>query len=475
VRRVALMMWEDGRVYYSDPLLATLLYLQTHGLDYGLDEANPKDLRLGKSTLRPFAPNDGAYVNADAHGYQILLDFSGPEEFPTFSLSDVLAGNVSPDAIRGNVVMLGPLASSLKDFLSCPVSKRFPGLMLHAHVVNQLLRHAVDGQRPLRFWKELQEAAWVLAWCVAGTLAGSNVRSPFVFLPVAGACLGALFAIYWVALLANLWLLVITPGVAFTCAAALSTSHQAYLEKKQRAVLMQLFSQHVSANIAADIWDHREQFMEGHRPKPQVLTGTVFFSDLKGFTRMAETLPPDVLIDWLNEYMEIMASLIEQHGGMINKYMGDAIMAVFGAPIPRTTEQEIQQDATNAVRCALAMAEQLDGLNADWEKRGLPTTTMRIGIATGPLVSGSIGGSKRLEYTVTGDTVVVAKRLESADKNSTSLEKASLSCRILITEKTSAMLGPQFKVRAVGPMRLEGRNQTVGVFVAIGEEGPRKR
>jgi adenylate cyclase len=272
-------------------------------------------------------------------------------------------------------------------------------------------------------------------------------------------------------LVSNLWLLLVAPAVGFTSAAAISISHQAYLERRQRDVLMQLFAQHVSANIATDIWNHRDQFMDGHHPKPQVIPGTVIFTDLQGFTGTAEALPPEVLLDWLNEFMEAMTGIIQKHGGMVNKYMGDAIMAVFGAPIPRVTDDEIRQDATYAVRSALAMAEELDRLNEGWRRRSLPTTMMRVGIASGPLVSGSIGGAGRLEYTVTGDTVVIAKRLESVEKESTTFEKASRSCRILITEETFSMLGPQFTTRLLGPMRLEGKNRNVGVYVLIDEKG----
>jgi class 3 adenylate cyclase len=120
------------------------------------------------------------------------------------------------------------------------------------------------------------------------------------------------------------------------------------------------------------------------------------------------------------------------------------------------------------------MGEQLDHLNASWTERGLPTTQMRVGIATGSLVSGSIGGAKRLEYTVTGDTVVIAKRLESAEKGSTDLEKVSESCRVLIAESTNTMLGSCFHVREVGPMLLEGKHRSVGAYVVLRTSGDQK-
>ena len=473
-RRALLIMDDGDEQYYGVGFLAAQLYLQQFNIELEQDENHTEQFQLGKAKLRPFEPDDGAYVNADARGLQILLDFRGPATFPTYSITDVLTGKIPAEVLHGNVVIIGPLASSLKDHLITPLAKRFPGLLMHAHVVNQLLRQAIEGQQPLHFWNEWQEALWLFAWCAAGTAIGLWVKSPLTFVAAIAIGVGVLFGAYQLFFAADIWLPVVAPAFALAGAAVLGTSHQAYLEKKQRDMLMQLFSQHVSTEIAADIWRQREQFMDGHSPKAQVITATVLFTDLQGFSAKAESLPPDALLAWLNEYMEVMAALVEQHGGMVLKYMGDAIMAVFGAPIPCVKESEICGDAANAVRCALAMGEQLDLLNSSWTERGLPTTEMRVGIATGSLVSGSIGGAKRLEYTVTGDTVVIAKRLESAEKGSTDLEKVSESCRVLIAESTNTMLGPSFHVREVGPMLLEGKHRSVGAYVVLRTSGDQK-
>jgi adenylate cyclase len=468
-RRVTLSMEQGGQQHFFVSMLAAMLFLQTRDIHLVQDPTNPARFQLGRATLLPFEPNDGPYVNADARGLQALLDFRGPAHFPTYTFNEARSGKIPAEALRGKVVLIGLMASSVKDYIATPLFNRYPGVLLHAHVINQLLRYAIDGESPIHFWREGQETLWLLAWCAAGTLVGLTVRTPWLFVALVLGGVAALLAIYWLSLLTGLWLLLVAPATAYTTAAAIGTSHQAQREKRQRDMLMQLFSRHVSSSIAVEVWRQREQFMEGHRPKPQVLTGTVFFSDLKGFTGKAETLSPEELLTWLNEYMEMMAALIEEHDGMVIRYMGDAIMAAFGAPIPRTSKAEIQQDASNAVRCALRMGRQLDELNRSWKTRGLPTTTMRIGIATGPVVSGSIGGSRRLEYTVTGDTVVTAKRLESAHKESADLEMASASCRILVSEATARLLGPRFKVREVGPMLLEGKHEAVVAYVAIGE------
>src|SRR5208283_2020857 len=126
-------------------------------------------------------------------------------------------------------------------------------------------------------------------------------------------------------------------------------------EKKERGQLMQLFSKQVSPDIAQALWEQRDDFLAGQRPRPQKLTATVLFTDLEGFSATSEKLEPALLMDWLNEYMEAMATAIMSHQGVIEKYIGDAIMAVFGVPLARTSQDEIKRDARNAVRCALAM------------------------------------------------------------------------------------------------------------------------
>src|SRR5204863_7036791 len=102
-----------------------------HDIEFGQDPARPQDLRLGKTTLRRFQPDDGAYVNADARGYQILLNFRGPAKFRTFEFTEAMSGKIPPETLRGKVVFIGPLAPSLKDFINTPLATRFPGLLLH--------------------------------------------------------------------------------------------------------------------------------------------------------------------------------------------------------------------------------------------------------------------------------------------------------------------------------------------------------
>ena len=139
-------------------------------------------------------------------------------------------------------------------------------------------------------------------------------------------------------------------------------------------------------------------------------------------------------------------------------------MAIFGVPLARKTEAEIGKDAVNAVNCALAMEKKLIQLNSIWQEQELPTIGMRIGIFTGPLVAGSLGSAQRLEYTVIGDTVNTASRLESFDKKGFYPDLTNNPCRILIGKSTLRYLGHQFKTQMIGEVSLKGKDQKTTVY-----------
>jgi adenylate cyclase len=166
--------------------------------------------------------------------------------------------------------------------------------------------------------------------------------------------------------------------------------------------------------------------------------------------------------------MEAMAQQVLDHRGVIDKYIGDSIMAIFGVPLPRKTDAEISRDAVNAVNCALAMERSLRQLNSRWREQQLPTIGMRIGIFTGPLVAGSLGSAQRLEYTVVGDTVNTAARLEGFDKDLFTLDCLNSPCRIIIGEATLHRLGYQFETQNLGEVSLRGKDQKITVYCVTG-------
>jgi class 3 adenylate cyclase len=190
--------------------------------------------------------------------------------------------------------------------------------------------------------------------------------------------------------------------------------------------------------------------------------------DLQGYTTASEAMDPEALMNWINDYMVIMANLVGDHGGVVDDYAGDGIKANFGFPIPSSTEDAIGKDAQNAVNCALAMGVAMDHLNADWRARGLPTGRVRVGIFTGPAVAGILGGRKSMKYTTVGDTVNTAARLESFAKDDFSSQAERSDWRILIGETTMQYLGGAFRAEDLGSHALKGKHETTRIYRILG-------
>jgi adenylate cyclase len=251
----------------------------------------------------------------------------------------------------------------------------------------------------------------------------------------------------------------------------MTTAYLSGREKKQRAVLMQLFSKHVSHEIADSIWKQRDDFLQKGRPKPQKMTVSILFSDIRGFTTISETLDPQLLIEWLNLYMEAMTDTVMAHGGVVDDYAGDGIKANFGVPFPRQTKEEIHEDAKNAVTCAIAMGKEMERLNGIWREKDLPMAGTRIGIFTGPVVAGAIGSSQRMKYTTVGDIVNTAARLESYDKD---LARES-PWRVLIGDVTRQYLNGEFYTQKIGEVDLKGKNDQIKVYRVFSKENETTR
>jgi adenylate cyclase len=479
VRRGLLFLDDGTNTFSSFALRLALLYLRAQGV---APEPDPRDahlLRLGQTTIRPLETNDGAYVRADTRGYQFLLDFNaGDTAFASIDLGSLLTGKFDPRAVRDKVVLVGVTATSIKDNFYTPYSRGLhpdqdmPGVAIHGQIVSQLLRTALDGAAPMRSLLEWQAATWILVWSFAGGLLGLRARSPWWFGLATAGGLVTVGVVAFIAFLRGWWIPVVPPAATLIAAAALVTAHQSYREALQRSDLMKLFSRHVSREVAETIWREREEFLEGGRLRSQELVVTALFTDLSGFTPVAEKLSPEALMEWLNEYMDAMARRVSEHGGVVRQYAGDSIVVIFGVPVARRSEAEVAQDAVSAVECALAMADTLRALNDRWRREGRPTTGMRVGIFTGPAVAGSLGSAERSEYVVVGDTINTASRLESFDKELFAPDHESAPCRILIGETTLTVLGDGFVTEAVGEVSLKGKAHTVRVYRVIGRAAP---
>ena len=457
----------QGNTFQSFAVLLTNLYLagETPPITFSMKD---DVVLLGDRPIRRFLSNDGGYVGADNGGYQFLLDFAGPRAFTTIPLIEVLEGRTPPDFFRDRIVLIGSTDESTNDFFRTPLKLRESGVLIHAHSINQLLRLAVG--------RDLTPVTPPFTWgilgcfCLLGGLLAYTIRSPWLLVPFLTGIACVLWLINGRCFAHSIWLPLIPPMSGLLVSAGLVTAYMAWLEHSHRHALMNIFQRNVSRRIADDLWDRREEFSKGGRPVAQKITATVLFTDLKGFTTISEKLDPPQLFETLSHYTGLMARQVESHGGVVLTFTGDGLMAVFGAPVPSRTEEEINRHAIGAVRCALGMDRVLELFNAERAARGEAPMAMRVGILTGPVVAGSAGDADRLEYTILGDTVNTASRLESFDKEK-GFEPPT-NCRILVGEPTLQRIGSGFDSLFIDTISLKGKAEKTTIYRILRETSP---
>jgi CHASE2 domain-containing sensor protein/class 3 adenylate cyclase len=465
IRRGLMFLSINNNNYYAFPLLLALHYLAAENIVAQSDAY--ESLSLNGVSLPKIDSHFGAYSQIDAGGYQIILDYPGIQQsFNSFNLADLLGGKVAGKELRDKIVLIGGTAPSLNDYKLLPNENRRFGVEYHAYFVSQLLNTAIKKKPPLHTWPDYNEYLWLTVWCLVGALTGLRRGALHRLLAwIVCECVILLLGDY-IILILGWWIPIVAPLFGWMMALGLSVMYFSSRERTERRQLMQIFASHVTPEVATKIWDAREQFFNEGGVRPDSLTATVLFTDLSNFTTVSESMEPLVLMNWLNQYMEEMSQIVTNHGGIVNKYIGDAILAVFGVPVKRETESAIANDAQQAVLCAISFNHRLRELNQQWQAHGLPTTTMRTGIHTGSLVAGSFGGSLRMEYTVIGDTVNTASRLESFDKTIAppNLEQP---CRILIGETTYAYARHLCQTQIVGEFHLKGKHKSLKIYQVL--------
>lgn len=458
-----------GGEYASFSILLAFKYLESQDIAPTESALNPEYMQLGDVTVVPLDANSGGYQTNDARGYQILLNYRSRQVAERVTLSQVLRGELDAASVQGKIVLIGTTAPSSKDFFHTPytagdgMEHRMPGVEIHAQMVSQILGAVLDQRSLFWFMPEWGEWLWLGGWAIVGSLLAWRIRHPVsLFLGGVGV-LVALSGISFVIFMQAGWVPVVAPAMAMVMASGIVVTCNAQQARRQHQMIMRLLGQNASKEIANALWDNRDRLLESGKLPGQRLIATMLFTDIRGFSTIAEQMPPEALLDWLNEYLEAMTDEIQNHQGIINKFTGDGLLAVFGVPVPRLEPREVTSDAYQAVVCALAMGDRVKSLNQHWQQRGLPPIQMRVGIFTGPVVVGSLGGKDRLEYGVIGDSVNVASRLESCAK-----ERQNSDCRILIASETLIHLQDQFRVEAWGPMALKGKNQMIEVYRVLG-------
>ena len=471
VVRRSLLFVDDASGQHATALsmVMALRLLGRQGIVPRPDPAEPSHMRLGAVTLRPLEATDGGYGGVDDRGYQFLLDYAlGPGPIRDFSVRDALDGRIPAEALAGRLVFVAVTADSVKDYFRTPVDAGFAfGAVVHAQATSQLLRMALGDTDPMLVLPNGAEVGVTVVVGLAASLLALAMHGPVAFALLLAGGTAALSGLWFAALTHALWVPLAAPLASWALALGLVTAFLSRQERADREALMRLFASHVPGPVAQELWERRHLFMDGGRPRPQRLTATVLFSDVANFTPISEKMEPEELDAWLHDYMGAMVPVIQDHGGLPLRFVGDAILSVFGVPVPRETEEEMDRDAANAVKAALAMADVLARLNEGWARQGLPPAGIRVGIYTGPMVAGSIGAPGHMEYSLTGDAVNTAARLEALAKT-VGTDVPGRPCRILVGDPAWERLRGAFRGSAVGEVPLKGKDRKVGVHVILG-------
>jgi adenylate cyclase len=437
----------DGTQRYEYPVVAhqgdyyPSLAVQTVRLYLGLAQEEVRvqfgsGLQLGAH----FIPTDDAM--------RLLVNYYGPQgTFPTYAVTDVLHGRVPETALRDKIVLIGGTAVGVGDAVVTPFSPALPGLERQATVIANLLRGEFLHRREATTLIDL--ACIVSLGLLVGWLSPKlPAYWPYGF--ALGLGLAYVVLNYLAFARAGLWVHLFMPLLTIGVTQGAITLHKARTEERQKRLLRRAFQYYLHPSVVEQVCQRPELLRLGGEAKDL----TVMFSDIRGFSRIAEQLTPEELVRLLNEYLTAMTRLVLDDQGLVDKYIGDAIMAVYGAPL------SLPDHAYRACHTAVQMVHTLQTLQQHWRAQGLPRIDVGIGINSGPMVVGNMGSELRFNYTVMGDAVNLASRLEGANK--------TYGTSILMSEATWEQVRGYVATRELDVIQVQGKTAPTRIFEAVG-------
>ena len=445
VRSLPLLAEHKGQLYES---LAVAMLRTYHGgsaLTLRSDGLHADSLGFG-----PHGENSRIPIS---EGTTALVPFQGrggpsASRFRYVSATDVLEGRVEPRLFRDRIVLIGTSAPGLTDLRLTPVSEAYPGVEIHA----SLIAGALEGMirtRPI----EAPAIAGLTLLVIGG--ASAVVMSGVGMVGIATAMFVGLSLMFaWNAMAYSQlgWVIPLASGVLALAACAAANLVAAYvIEGRSRRAMIVLFGQYVAPQLV-----ERMSLDPANVPlESQNKELTILFADIRGFTRMAETMDPQRLRDYLNRFLTAMTEVIHAYSGTVDKYIGDAVMAFWGAPVDDPTH------ADRAVAAAIAMQREVERLNQEFERLGWPPLVVGIGINTGVVRVGDMGSQLRRAYTVIGDAVNLAARLEGLSKK--------YELPILIGDATQRQVRA-IALQFVAQTEVPGRTEPVGVWQPVASD-----
>ncbi len=388
----------------------------------------------------------------------VNLKFYSRGSFQRYSISALIQSQVrqqegqapfiAAEKFNDKIILIGATATSLLDNRPSPVNAAGSGFELHATALCNFL--ARDFIRVLPAWLQ-----WLLIILAIAALNVLLFRIKSIYWQVLAAVVVILLA-----LAENIYLFKLGFDQNFLpifLGLILTTAHDVYERyrrvRREKKFIQNAFKNYLSDSLLAEILKNPRGLNLGGEKK----LVTIFFSDLAGFTSMSESLPPEGVVGILNTYLEKMTTVIMECGGFVNKFEGDAVMAFWGAPLPCASQ------AVQAMRAAIRCQEALLDLNADFVRNGLPALGMRIGINSGEVIVGNIGSRKRFEYTVIGDSVNLASRLEGINKQ--------YGTKIICGTMAAGMAAGEMVLRRLDRVRVKGKMNPEEIFEVVAEKG----
>jgi adenylate cyclase len=385
-----------------------------------------------------------------------IINYVGPyETYSHYSMWDVMRGSVPPEAFKDKIVLVGATAKAIGDLRNTPFQGReaYMGVEVHANILDNLLHSGEKGRgfltRGAR--EEMTDIGFIFLFGIGLAWWFGRVRPLYSTLSLVLLLAGFGWFVYFSFVQRGSWLSFTIPAGTLVANYATITSFRMIFEEREKRKIRKTFSQYLSPGVIALIEKDPQKYI---RPGGETKDLTVMFSDIRDFTTLSEGLTADELVHLLNEYLGEMTDALFRNLGTLDKYIGDAIMAFWGSPYPQ------DDHALRACGCALEMVRCLDILNAKWEREGRKRIFIGIGLNTGPVNVGNMGSSKRLAWTVMGDNVNLASRLEGMTKQ--------YRTRIIISEATYRQVADHFVCRDLDNIRVKGKLQPVGIYEVLG-------
>lgn len=437
IRSVPLIISYDDTIYPSLALEVIRVINDTQKVVVQYDENGISNIVL-----------DDISIPTDRYG-RMLINFRGPERsFKYISAIDIYNNSFDKSEIDGKIVLIGTSAAGLFDLRATPFDSIFPGVEVHANIIDNILMQDfiykaswLDGANILIIFV----LSIIIVMLTTYTTFWAN---PIIFLSFS---ISYLFLVYNLLFDYGIVLNILFPIATVLIASIMTTLFDYFYNIKKEEAIKAKFASKVSKNVMDDILKNIDKNEFSAKSKEV----TIFFSDIRGFTNISEKLDAKELISFLNRYMQPMSEIIIKYQGTIDKFIGDAIMAYWNAPI------DIKNHCDLALKASLEQLEVLEKLNVELQKENLPKIDIGIGLNTGTVIVGEMGSSLRSDYTVIGDTINLGSRVESLCKYYDS--------KLNISNFTKDKLQEKYIFRFLDLVKVKGKNEPVEIWQVLGK------